>query len=61
MPVLSIQGAAVPLEHYNMCGMLKKVCCAGEDLRAALDDILAGRPVGKPIKPSVGCNIKWHP
>lgn len=44
-----------------MCGMLKKVCCAGEDLRAALDDILAGRPVGKPIKPSVGCNIKWHP
>ncbi|KAK9830520.1 hypothetical protein WJX72_012197 [[Myrmecia] bisecta] len=33
----------------------------GEDLRAALDDVLAGRPVGKPAKPSIGCNIKWHP
>ena len=39
----------------------KRCTCAGEDLRAALDDILAGKPVGKPIKPSVGCNIKWHP
>ncbi|CAL5221438.1 g3626 [Coccomyxa viridis] len=39
----------------------RDVSVTGEDLRAALDDILAGKPVGKPIKPSVGCNIKWHP
>lgn len=34
---------------------------AGNDLRAALDDVLAGRPVQRPVKPSIGCNIKWHP
>jgi hypothetical protein len=31
----------------------------GADLRAALDAVLAGRPVPGIQKPSVGCNIKW--
>jgi len=31
----------------------------GEDLRAALDAVLAGKPVPEPQKPSMGCNIKW--
>ena len=31
----------------------------GADLRAALDAVLAGRPVPDDQKPSVGCNIKW--
>ena len=31
----------------------------GKDLRDALDDILADRPVTAPQKPSLGCNIKW--
>jgi hypothetical protein len=31
----------------------------GRDLRAALDAVLAGRPVSPDQKPSVGCNIKW--
>jgi len=31
----------------------------GKDLRAALDAVLARRPVAKDQKPSVGCNIKW--
>ncbi len=31
----------------------------GEDLRAALDHILAGKSVPKPWKPSIGCSIKW--
>ena len=31
----------------------------GKDLRAALDAVLAGRPVPKDQKPSIGCNIKW--
>ena len=33
----------------------------GEDLRAALDAVLAGRPVAPNQKPSLGCNIKWKP
>lgn len=31
----------------------------GADLRAALDAVLAGRPVPSKQRPSVGCNIKW--
>lgn len=33
----------------------------GKDLRAALDAVLAGQPVAKEQKPSLGCNIKWKP
>ena len=33
----------------------------GADLRAALDAVLAGRPVPADQKPSAGCNIKWKP
>lgn len=33
----------------------------GRDLRAALDAVLAGRPVHAEQKPSLGCNIKWKP
>lgn len=33
----------------------------GKDLRAALDAVLAGQPVPKEHKPSLGCNIKWKP
>jgi peroxiredoxin len=32
----------------------------GADLRAALDAVLAGKPVAKDQKPSLGCNIKWR-
>jgi peroxiredoxin len=31
----------------------------GEDVRAALDAILAGEPVPEEQRPSIGCNIKW--
>jgi peroxiredoxin len=31
----------------------------GEDLRRALDAVLAGRPVPTEQRPSLGCNIKW--
>jgi thiol-disulfide isomerase/thioredoxin len=31
----------------------------GEDLRAALDAVLNGKPVSVNQKPSLGCNIKW--
>jgi peroxiredoxin len=31
----------------------------GKDLRAALDAVLAGKPIAPDQKPSMGCNIKW--
>ena len=31
----------------------------GKDLRAAMDAVLAGKPVSPIQKPSMGCNIKW--
>lgn len=31
----------------------------GEDLRAAADALIAGKPVTDHQKPSIGCNIKW--
>ena len=31
----------------------------GKDLRAALDAVLAGKPVSPDQKASIGCNIKW--
>jgi peroxiredoxin len=31
----------------------------GRDLRAALDAVLAGKPVSEQQRPSIGCNIKW--
>ena len=33
----------------------------GRDLRAALDAVIAGRPVSADQKASLGCNIKWKP
>jgi peroxiredoxin len=33
----------------------------GKDLRAAIEQVLAGKPVPKEQKPSTGCNIKWKP
>ena len=33
----------------------------GKDVRAALDAVLAGEPVGEDQTPSIGCNIKWTP
>jgi peroxiredoxin len=33
----------------------------GQDLRAALDAVLAGRKAPIDQKPSIGCNIKWKP
>lgn len=35
------------------------VAVTGEDLRAAIDAVLAGKPVGGDQRPSIGCNIKW--
>lgn len=34
---------------------------SGQDLRAALDALIDGRPVPVEQIPSIGCNIKWKP
>ncbi len=36
-----------------------QVPVTGRDLRAALDAVLAGKPVAAEQKPSIGCSIKW--
>lgn len=33
----------------------------GRDLRAAMDNLIAGTPITLDQKPSLGCNIKWKP
>ena len=33
----------------------------GNDIRAALDAVLAGWPANPDQRPSIGCNIKWKP
>jgi peroxiredoxin len=35
------------------------VSVTGEDLRAAINQVLAGQPVTGNQRPSIGCNIKW--
>jgi peroxiredoxin len=38
-----------------------RVPVTGEDLRAAVDAVLAARSVPADQQPSLGCNIKWRP
>jgi peroxiredoxin len=37
------------------------VALTGQDMRAALDAVLAGHKAPTDQKPSIGCNIKWKP
>jgi len=37
------------------------IAVTGVDLREAIDALLSGRPQRTAQKPSLGCNIKWHP
>jgi hypothetical protein len=37
------------------------VLVTAQDLRAALDAVLAGKSISTKQKPSIGCNIKWKP
>ena len=36
------------------------VAVTGADLRAAADQVVAGKPVSAEQRPSIGCNIKWR-
>lgn len=44
-------------EHSK--GERTRLPVTGEDLRAAADAIIAGRPVPEPQRPSNGCSMKW--
>lgn len=35
------------------------IAVTGNDLRAAMDALLDGKPISKNQRPSLGCNIKW--
>src|SRR2546423_14983593 len=37
------------------------IAVTGRDVRAALDALLAGKPISANQKPSIGCNIKRKP
>lgn len=45
--------------QFDGSGPGNGVAVTGQDLRAALDAVLAGRPVEGEQRPSMGCNIKW--
>ena len=34
---------------------------SGEDIRLAVNSLLRGESISADQKPSIGCNIKWHP
>lgn len=41
--------------------MRTDVPVTGEDMRRAVDALLAGEPAPQPQQPSAGCSIKWKP
>ena len=45
--------------QYDSSRPGKGIPVTGEDLRAAIDTVLAGKPVPADQRPSIGCNIKW--
>ncbi len=55
-------------KHHRLCyrGQMdssrpqSEIPVTGEDLRAALDAVLAGTPIATDQAPSLGCNIKWR-
>ena len=38
-----------------------EIAVTGEDMRVAVDALLAGKAVTSDQRPSIGCNIKWKP
>jgi peroxiredoxin len=45
--------------QYDSSRPSNDIPVTGKDLRAAIDAVLAGKPVPADQKPSIGCNIKW--
>ncbi|HAN30241.1 MAG TPA: thioredoxin family protein [Myxococcales bacterium] len=47
--------------RFDASTPVNKVPVSGNELRAAIDATLDGRPYDKVQEPSLGCNIKWDP
>jgi peroxiredoxin len=45
--------------QYDSSRPKNDIPVTGEDLRTAIDTVLAGKPVPADQRPSIGCNIKW--
>ena len=45
--------------QYDSSRPKTEIPVTGEDLRTAIDLVLAGKPVPEDQHPSIGCNIKW--
>lgn len=45
--------------QFDLSRPSNEVPVTGEHLRAAIDDVLAGRTIPPDQRPSIGCNIKW--
>ena len=50
-------GSRPRTEHSK--GERTRLPVTGKDLRAAVDAVIAGRPVPEPQRPSNGCSMKW--
>jgi len=67
LPLLVAEAAARAEAGFPPSGEIIVVEVAGAperadaDLRAAVDALLAGKPVSPEQKPNIGCNIKWKP
>ena len=55
-PLRTVQGA---VEEAVATVVGARVPVTGASLRAAIDDVRAGRPCAGTPKPSIGCSIKW--
>ena len=49
------------LEDAEIVGVSATENLGIDDLRAAIEALLAGAPISPEQIPSIGCNIKWHP
>ena len=54
------QGALVYRGQLDDSRPGNEIPVTGADLRAALDALMAGRPISSEQRPSIGCNIKWR-
>ncbi len=45
--------------RYDASSPGNDIPVTGDELKAAMDNLIAGEPISPDQKPSIGCNIKW--
>ena len=48
------------MDTNDVACCIKGNVCVGEDVRRAIDSLLAGEEPAAKVTPSIGCNIKWR-